>query len=58
MSEENNDIDELMMELKTTKDLGSFLDPTKSIKPTEVPDVDEDNINEFIMKTTAKLIQP
>ena len=58
MSKDNlDDIDSLINELKETKKLGTFLTTRSQTLSTTQPDINEDNINEFIMKISAKLIQ-
>jgi len=52
-----DDIDSLIDQLKDTKKLGTFLSTRNQTLSTAQPDINEDNINEFIMKTSAKLIQ-
>jgi len=52
----SDEIDQLMSELKATKNLGNFLQPAP-VKPTEQPIVTEENINDFILKTSSKVIQ-
>ena len=54
----STEIDELMKELKETNKLGNFLQSkTKTEILTVQPDLTEDKIHEFILKTASKLIQ-
>lgn len=55
MSNKQDDIDTLLDELKSTKTLAGFTPITP--KPTDQPDINEETINDFIMKRASLIIQ-
>jgi len=56
MNNTNNDIDDLLNELKDTKKLGGMI-MVESPLPTVQPDINDETINDFIMKKASLLIQ-
>lgn len=56
-NEKLDDIDTLIDQLKETKQLGTFLSTRAQALSTAQPDVNEENVNDFIMKVSSKLIQ-
>lgn len=54
-----SDIEDLMDELRSTKNLGGLIPPDMNQKAEEVklPEIDESNISDYIIKSSVKIIE-